>query len=158
MHANAELLLAFYQAFNRRDAEAMAACYTPDVIFEDPAFGVLHGDEARDMWRMLCARAADLQVTVTDIEADDTRGSARWEALYTFTQTGRKVHNSIEARFGFRDGRISTHHDSFDFWRWSRQALGTPGLLLGWSGMLRGKVRTQARANLERYRASAARA
>jgi ketosteroid isomerase-like protein len=154
MHRNAELLLGFYQSFNRRDAEAMARCYTDDVVFEDPAFGELHGEDARGMWRMLCARAQDLQVTVTDIEADDTRGSARWEALYTFTQTGRKVHNSIEARFGFRDGLIREHRDHFDFWRWSRQALGTPGLLLGWSGALRRKVGTQARANLARFMAS----
>jgi ketosteroid isomerase-like protein len=154
MHRNAELLLGFYQAFNRRDAEAMARCYTDDVVFEDPAFGELHGEDARGMWRMLCARAQDLQVTVTDIEADDARGSARWEALYTFTQTGRKVHNSIEARFGFRDGLIREHRDQFDFWRWSRQALGTPGLLLGWSGALRRKVGTQARSNLARFMAS----
>jgi ketosteroid isomerase-like protein len=151
MHPNAELLLAFYQAFNRRDAEAMTACYARDVQFEDPAFGVLVGDEARGMWRMLCERGVDLQVTATDIEAGDDHGSARWEALYTFSQTGRPVHNVIQAEFAFRDGRISAHHDHFDFWRWSRQALGAPGLLLGWSGYLRDKVRLQARANLKRY-------
>ena len=156
MHPNAELVLRFYQAFNRRDAAAMGACYTRDVQFEDPAFGVLHGDEVPGMWRMLCERALDLQVTVTDIEANDDHGSARWEALYTFTQTGRRVHNVIEAEFAFRQGRISAHHDRFDFWRWSRQALGAPGLLLGWSGFLRDKVRTQARANLQRYLAASA--
>lgn len=158
MHPNAELLLRFYQAFNRRDADAMAACYAADVRFEDPAFGVLTGVEAGDMWRMLCSRALDLQVTVTDVAADAVHGSARWEALYTFTQTGRKVHNSIEAEFGFRDGLISEHRDRFDFWRWSRQALGAPGLLLGWTRLLQDKVRAQARTGLKRYSESLGRA
>jgi ketosteroid isomerase-like protein len=155
MHPNAERLLGFYQAFNRRDADAMGACYARDVQFEDPAFGVLIGDEARAMWRMLCERASDLQVTATDIEADDDHGQARWEATYTFSQTGRRVHNVIEAEFAFNDGLISAHHDHFDFWRWSRQALGPPGWLLGWSSFLREKVKTQARAGLKRYMDSA---
>ena len=99
MHPNAELLLGFYQAFDRRDADAMNACYARDVQFEDPAFGVLVGDEARGMWRMLCERGVDLQVTATDIDANDDHGSARWEALYTFSQTGRVSQLSIRGQF-----------------------------------------------------------
>lgn len=151
MHANGETILRFYQAFDRRDAAAMGESYTRDVQFEDPAFGILQGEEVRGMWRMLCERAQDLSVTVTDIEANEHHGSARWEAVYTFTQTGRHVHNVINAEFSFRQGLIEAHHDAFDFWRWSRQALGMPGLLLGWSQYLRDKVRLQARANLRRY-------
>mgnify|MGYP000423281271 CR=1 FL=1 len=49
------------------------------------------------------------------------------------------------------DGLIIEHRDSFDFYRWSRQALGVPGLLLGWSSFLQNKVRAQAAANLKRY-------
>ena len=37
------------------------------------------------------------------------------------------------------------------FRSWSRQALGTPGLLLGWSPFLRNKVRATAAANLKRF-------
>jgi hypothetical protein len=46
---------------------------------------------------------------------------------------------------------IVSHHDSFDFWRWSRQALGAPGLLLGWSPVLRNQVRKQANTSLRKY-------
>ena len=151
MHPNAALLQRFYEAFDRRDADAMAACYAADVRFEDPAFGVLGGDQARGMWRMLCERAQDLRVTASGIEADDRAGRAHWDAAYTFSQTGRRVLNRIDAEFEFRDGLIVAHRDRFDFWRWSRQALGAPGLLLGWSPLLRSKVRARARANLERY-------
>lgn len=154
MHPNAELIQRFYHAFNLRDADAMAACYGADVVFEDPAFGELHGAEVAAMWRMLCARASDLQVDATDIQAGDTHGSARWEARYPFTQTGRRVHNIVDARFGFHDGLIVEHRDVFDLWRWTRQALGVPGWLLGWSDFMRRKVQAQARANLRRYLAS----
>lgn len=158
MHPNAELIQRFYQAFNGRDAAGMAACYTPDVVFEDPGFGELRGDEAIGMWRMLTSKAQDLQVTASDIVADDSTGSAHWEAIYTFSQTGRRVHNVIDATFRFRDGRICEHRDHFDFWRWSRQALGAPGLLLGWSGFLHNKVQTKALGNLKRYLESMPRA
>ena len=56
-HPNAELITRFYQAFQRLDAEAMVACYSPDVHFSDPVFTDLNGQEAGDMWRMLASRA-----------------------------------------------------------------------------------------------------
>lgn len=154
MSANAELIRRFYAAFALRDADAMAACYTDDVLFEDPAFGELRGEQARGMWRMLCAKAQDLRIEARDIHAGDEHGSAHWEAFYTFSQTGRPVHNRIDAAFRFRDGLICEHRDHFGFHRWSRQALGLPGLLLGWTPLLRNKVRAQARSNLARFLAS----
>jgi ketosteroid isomerase-like protein len=137
----------FYRAFQRKDAEAMSALYTDDVRFSDPAFGVLVGEHARNMWRMLAGRAADLELTFSNV----TDESAHWEARYTFTQTGRKVHNIIDARFQFRDGKIARHDDVFDFWRWSRQALGPAGLVLGWTPILRNAVRKKALAGLTAF-------
>jgi len=57
----------------------------------------------------------------------------------------------IDAEFEFRDGKILRHRDRFDFHRWSRQALGTSGLLLGWTPLLRNKVRSTARGSLEKF-------
>ncbi|MGY4490496.1 nuclear transport factor 2 family protein [Pseudomonas sp. TE3610] len=149
--ANAALITRFYLAFQRLDAEAMAASYTDDVVFSDPAFGTLRGKDAGDMWRMLAARAKDFSLTFDHVHASDNTGAAHWVATYLFSQTGRTVVNDIHARFVFRDGKICEHHDHFDFWRWSRQALGTPGLLLGWSPMLKGKVRQQALKGLRAF-------
>jgi ketosteroid isomerase-like protein len=150
MHPNAELIARFYRAFGARDAEAMLACYAPDVRFSDAVFVGLEPHEARAMWRMLVGRAKDLRVEASAIEADDARGRAHWDAWYTFS-TGRRVHNRIDADFTFRDGLIVEHRDSFDLWRWSRQALGPAGLLLGWSSFLTGKIRANARAGLAAY-------
>lgn len=147
---NREIIESFYRAFARRDAEAMAALYEDDVRFSDPAFGPLSGEHARNMWRMLAARATDLELTFSNV----TDFSAHWEARYTFSQTGRKVHNVIDATFEFRDGKIVRHEDAFDFWRWSRQALGPAGLVLGWSPLLRRAVRRRALAGLAEYEAA----
>jgi ketosteroid isomerase-like protein len=149
-HPNDELIQRFYAAFARHDGDAMAACYAPDVQFSDPVFTDLRGEEAGGMWRMLTGRAEDLEVELAEHEAGDERGSAHWLADYTF-RTGRKVHNDIRAEFRFRDGLIAEHRDSFSFYAWSRQALGPPGLLLGWTPIVRGKVQKEARAGLDEF-------
>jgi ketosteroid isomerase-like protein len=154
MHPNAALIDRFYAAFAARDAAGMAACYHPDVVFNDPAFGELRGAQAGAMWAMLLERGKDLQVTWSDVQADDSSGRAHWDARYTFSQTGRRVLNRIDAEFAFRDGLIARHTDRFGFWRWARQALGPAGLLLGWTPMLQNKVRATARAGLEKYMAT----
>jgi ketosteroid isomerase-like protein len=151
--ADAALIDRFYGAFARLDHETMAQCYAPDVHFADPVFQDLHGDEAAAMWRMLCERSIDLELAHFDVRAEGDRGSARWEADYTFTATGRRVHNEIEATFRFRDGLIVEHVDSFDLWRWARQALGPTGVLLGWSPSVQRRIREQARQNLEQFMA-----
>ena len=53
------------------------------------------------MWRMLTSRAEDLEVELLEHGADGDRGSARWVARYTFTQTGRPVRNEVQAEFVF---------------------------------------------------------
>jgi ketosteroid isomerase-like protein len=151
MHPNAQLISTFYSAFQRRDADAMAACYHPEAEFSDPAFPGLRHAEVTSMWRMLAERGKDLELTFTDVQADDRTGRAHWDARYTFGATGRKVLNRIDAEFEFRDGKILRHTDRFDFWRWSSQALGPVGMLLGWTPFLRNKVRSQARASLEKF-------
>jgi ketosteroid isomerase-like protein len=149
--ANAELIDRFYGAFARRDHETMAACYAPDARFSDPVFQDLRGDEVRAMWRMLCERGRDLELSHSRVQAEGDRGSAHWEANYTFSGTGRRVHNEIDAAFRFRDGLIAEHSDEFDLWRWTRQALGPVGVLLGWAPPLQNKVRGQARQSLDEF-------
>lgn len=151
MHPNAELVDRFYRAFAARDHETMAGCYRPDATFSDPVFRHLEGREIAGMWRMLCVRGTDLELTYDDVEADDSRGSAKWQAIYTFGATGRRVHNRITASFELAEGGILRHTDDFDFYRWTRMALGPVGYLAGWTGWLRNKVRRQAARQLEKF-------
>ncbi len=149
MQKNKDLIVQFYTAFQKGDFATMQNSYDDEAHFNDPAFQNLNASEVRAMWQMLVTAAKDLSITFSDVVADEIKGSCKWEAHYTFSKTGRKVHNIIEANFEFKDGKIVKHNDHFNFWRWSRQALGTSGLLLGWSNKLREKVQITARKGLE---------
>lgn len=129
----------------------MQACYADDATFSDSAFVDLNADQVRAMWKMLLLGGKDLQVVFRDVQADDQKGSAYWEATYTFSATGRKVLNKIQANFEFENGKIKKHRDRFDFYAWARQAFGTTGLLLGWTSYFQGKVQAKAKGNLEKF-------
>jgi uncharacterized protein len=152
LHSNAQLVKRFYTCFQDRDAAGMASCYSPLAHFSDPVFPDLDAAGVRAMWTMLCERAKDLQIELGQVTVNDRSGSAHWDAWYTFSATGRAVHNRIDARFTFEDGTILEHRDSFDLWAWAGQALGAKGRLLGWTPMVQNAIRRQAAAGLASYR------
>lgn len=151
MHPNQQLITSFYEAFQRKDIATMQNCYADDATFTDEVFRNLDAAQTRKMWEMLIRRGKDLSLTVEDVQANDTTGSATWVATYSFSQTNRRVVNQVTADFAFKNGKISQHTDRFDFYTWSRQALGLPGLLLGWTGYLRRKVQQTALKSLTGY-------
>jgi ketosteroid isomerase-like protein len=148
---NAATIERFYEALSRGDYSTMGACYHPEVHFSDPVFEDLHGLEASAMWHMLCESGSDLNVTFDNVTGEGATGSAHWEARYTFSPTGRWVHNKIDAQFEFADGLITRHADTFDLWKWTRMALGTTGLLIGWTSSAKSKVRSAAQVRLARF-------
>ena len=156
MHPNQTRLEDFYAAFARLDADTMASFYAPDAQFDDEAFSLRGHEQVSGMWRMLCdatkTKGDVWKLAFSGIEADAHGGKAHWEADYRFGADGRLVHNVIDGVFQFDEqGLITRHHDRFNFWSWSRQALGAPGMLLGWTPFLRRKVEEQAAANLQKY-------
>lgn len=128
--------------------------YSDAVVFEDPAFGELNAQEAKDMWQMLCGNAKDLEVTFEILESKGNIVKAYWEAVYTFSRTGRQVHNKVNATFTIDNELIIDHRDSFNLWIWSQQALGVAGWLLGWSGSFRKKFQKETRKVLTEYRSN----
>lgn len=152
--SNEALIERFYAAFAARDGAGMAACYSDDVSFNDPVFPGLRGPEAGGMWRFLTGGSKDLRVELMEHAADEARGSAHWVARYTFSRTGRPVVNDVQAEFRFAGGLIIDHRDDFNFHAWASQALGPPGVLLGWTPILRSAVRRQARDGLDRFLAA----
>jgi ketosteroid isomerase-like protein len=149
--ANQHLIESFYQSFQRKDWQGMQGCYHAEVQFSDPVFPNLKGGQAKAMWHMLTLAGKDLTLEFRNVKADDASGSCDWDARYSFSKTGRKVHNIIQANFEFRDGKILKHTDQFDLWRWTRMALGPVGILLGWSSMIQDKIRKTAANNLRKF-------
>ena len=151
-HPNEQLINDFYTAFARLDWQAMSDCYHPEIEFSDPVFEGLQAVDTVHMWHMLCDSAEQFELSHDKVQADDTHGSACWQATYVYPATGRKVKNLIFAEFQFKNGKICRHTDHFSFWRWSRMALGPLGLLLGWSGRFRHKVQQRAMLALRRFK------
>lgn len=151
MNNNEELIQTFYDAFARLDYQVMQNCYAADPIFNDPVFGILQGDEVKAMWEMLCRNAKDFSLQSEKIEVDGEYGTCNWTASYTFSKTGRRVVNKVKAHMRIENGKITEHTDEFGIYKWSRQALGLPGILLGWSGYLKNKIRHDAGKRLQRF-------
>ena len=150
---NEQIIKHFYESFADNNADEMIACYHDEVEFSDPAFGLLKGVEAKNMWKMLIERGGNIKIEYKNVSADGEKCSADWTAEYLFSKTGRKVFNRIHAEFEFKDGKLFRHTDSFDVWKWSKQALGLSGYLLGWSSFLQNKIRQNARKSLWEYSA-----
>lgn len=149
MLTNTELIQKFYTAFNQRDYATMNSCYSDDIVFFDPVFGLLKNDEVKCMWEMLCKNAKDLTITFSNITAlDEEYATCEWVATYTFSKTGRKVVNKIKANMRFENGKIVEHSDGFSLHQWSKQALGFSGVLFGWNSFFQNKIKNGAKKNL----------
>lgn len=150
------LIKSFYEAFAKKEAETMVSFYHNDVTFNDPAFGTLQGEHAKNMWRMLCASQKDKEFKISHygIKKQDEVTYAQWEAIYNFSKTGRKVHNKISARFTFKDNKIYTHEDVFNLHNWAKQALGFKGWLIGGTNFFKSKLQKQTNQLLTNYESS----
>ncbi|MGV9011540.1 MAG: nuclear transport factor 2 family protein [Flavobacteriales bacterium] len=144
------VLERFYNAFAQRDWATMGACYHSETRFSDPVFPDLDATGVKAMWKMLLGGDTDLRIDFDVLKETPDAGLVNWDAYYTFSSSGRKVHNRVASSFTIKDGLIWKQRDDFDLWKWSRQALGTSGLLLGWSPLVRNKVRATASARLAR--------
>lgn len=148
-----QIIKNFYTAFSNLDAENMVKHYHTEITFKDPAFGILKGESAKYMWRMLChsQKNKNFKIKFNEISFDGKKGFSKWEAFYTFSQTGKKVHNKINAEFQFKDGLIISHTDTFNLHSWAKQAMGLKGLLLGNTDFFKSKLQKKTNQLLNDY-------
>jgi ketosteroid isomerase-like protein len=152
MQTNADTISRFYSAFQKLDHQTMNGCYSDDIVFNDPVFGLLRGDEVKYMWEMLCTNAKDFSLTYSDIQLlDEEYATCKWTAKYTFSRTGRRVVNNIKAFMKLKDGKIIEHSDAFRLSTWASQALGWKGVMFGWMGWMKRKIQKNARLNLIKF-------
>lgn len=142
-----EIIEQFYTAFQKLDVDTMLSLYHDDIEFTDPAFGTLKGNDAKNMWRMICSKAKGFSLNYNQV----TETSAHWEASYIFSATGNKVLNKIDATFEFKEGKISKHTDVFNVHKWASQAMGLKGKLLGGTSFFKRKLNRQTQSLLAAY-------
>lgn len=142
----------FYDAFTVRDHYTMGLLYAEHATFSDPVFPLLNAKGTRLMWQMLLSRAEDdFSIEADVLEDSASRIRVNWVAQYTFSATRRPVTNHVQTEMQLVAGKIVRQQDTFSLWRWSAQALGAKGVLLGWTPIVRNKIRAQASAALRDF-------
>lgn len=133
--------MQYWDALAACDGAAMATCYAGDADFQDEVFQ-LHGADIGTMWAGLFRPGAKVTVKTHPLKETGEVVTGTWEAWYEFQ--GRPIHNVIHSTFLLKDGLIVSQRDRFNFWKWTRMALGLKGTLLGWTPMVRKAVQRQA--------------
>ncbi|MEP6512786.1 MAG: nuclear transport factor 2 family protein [Parafilimonas sp.] len=146
-----KVIQKFYTSFQNKDYKTMQQCYAGSAIFNDPVFRNLNATQVKAMWEMFCVKSKDLKIEFGNITANETNGSAEWTATYIFSPTGKKVVNKITANFIFENQKIVKHTDTFNFYKWAKQALGLSGVLLGWTPLAKNKVQKAGMKTLNDY-------
>src|SRR5690606_3551854 len=120
MDINSKAVNDFFTAFQQGDWKTMQQAYDDDAVFYDPVFENLNAVETRAMWHMLCSRAKDFSLKVIKIDCDKEPVIGKngeefiycktdWEALYTFSATGRKIRNKVRSNMKLHNGLILEH-------------------------------------------------
>ena len=149
---NTETIKKFYTSFSNGNVNEMLECYHKDIVFQDPVFGELKGERAFKMWEMLLSqKKEDTIISFNTIEATNETGKVNWVAKYLYGEKKRKVINNVSARFKFKDGKIIEHFDTFNLWKWTKQALGISGFLIGWTPFMKNKIQQTTNNKLDDF-------
>ena len=105
-----EVVDQFNEAFNRHDANALAALLTEDTVFEDtspPPDGkrVSGKDEVVAFWRAWFARNPDARFEAEDLIVSADRAVVLW--VYRKQRDGRPWHIRGVDVFTVRDGKVA---------------------------------------------------
>ncbi len=147
--SNQELIQKFYTSFQNKDYKGMQDCYADTATFSDSVFKNLDAKKVKAMWHMLVSGGKDMKLTFSNVHADENSGSCDWVAEYTFSLTGNKVINRIHAEFKFKEGKIISHQDAFNFYKWARQAFGLKGFFFGWTNWFQETIQNKSADKLQ---------
>jgi len=152
---NIEIIELFFAAFGNLDHQGMNAQYSDDILYSDPLFGMLEGQQVRDKWIMVCKGIRELRLTIVKTaEIDHEYATCQWKASWFPADSKRQIFLEGKSFMRFAEGRIIEHSDGFSLTKWIAQAYGIRGQLFGWLHFMKRKVQRQHRERLERFSAS----
>ena len=110
----------FEAAFNRRDVEALVACFTPTGSYVDNFFGPHAGHPAlSSMFTRMFHEGRDYRWTMDVIVDTPSRAAAEWTFGYVVSDAiprsaGRSVRFKGMSLFEFESGKIAAYREYFD--------------------------------------------
>lgn len=114
------MVATFADAFDRRDVEALLACFTPDATYDDSFYGRHAGlPELRKMFERMYHEGRDYRWTMDRVVETGERAMAEWTFGYTVSEAvprsaGRRIWFRGASVFELRGGRIAAYREYFD--------------------------------------------
>jgi predicted SnoaL-like aldol condensation-catalyzing enzyme len=137
-----DVVTKFYEAFEHKNVDGMEALYAPNLKFKDAIFKFDDRAGTTHMWRNLFKTDPNAKLKFTLDSADGPNVKGHWVADYHVN--GRAVHNEVSTTMKVVDGKITEHHDDFDWNKWAPQAFPAGKLftLPGLDSLAKALVRT----------------
>ncbi|MFO0600771.1 MAG: nuclear transport factor 2 family protein [Myxococcaceae bacterium] len=136
-----DVVTQFYAGFESKNVDAMEKLYAPNLKFQDAIFKFNDSAGTTHMWRKLFQvdPNAKMKFTLDSVDGPNVKG--HWVADYHVN--GRPVHNEVSTTMKVVDGKITEHHDDFDWNKWAPQAFPAGKLftLPGLDSLAKGLVR-----------------
>lgn len=114
MSNHIQIIDAFIDAWNRRDADAIVAAFSNDAVYHNIPMDPINGRDAiAAAIRHLVGEMRDVRWIVTAI-AESADGSVLTERIDAFTMRGATVSLPVMGIFQFRERKITRWADYFD--------------------------------------------
>jgi steroid delta-isomerase-like uncharacterized protein len=110
----------FEKAFNRRDVEALVACFTPGATYTDTFFGAHTGTaKLREMFARMFHEGRDYSWVMDAVVESPTAAAAEWSFSYVVSDAiprsaGRPVHFRGMSLFELEGGRVACYREYFN--------------------------------------------
>lgn len=146
-----QVLLDYSNSFEKRNIKAMTACYTSDVIYFDPLFGYLDGEQVTAMWQL---RLSDLDQFAIALEKIADEGDGYYKMKYSISyrkKDNRPVSMNVQVFFKLDQNRIVEQSEAFSVHALLKQERGMIGHLMGWNRMMQQARKNKARKELLKY-------
>jgi len=110
----------FEKAFNRRDVDALVACFTPGATYTDTFFGPHTGSEAlRAMFARMFHEGRDYAWVMDTVVETPAAAAAEWTFGYVVSDSiprsaGRRVRFRGMSLFELQGGKIARYREYFN--------------------------------------------
>ncbi|WP_300601123.1 nuclear transport factor 2 family protein [Niabella sp.] len=149
---NIEIIDLFFTAFKNLDHQAMNALYSDDIVYSDPLFGMLEGEEVKDKWEMVCNDIRDFRLTVIKTEEiDHEYATCQWKATWISSLSKKQIVFEAKSFMRFSGNQIIEHSDGFSLTKWIAQAYGITGQFFGWLNFMKRRVQRNYQQRLQQF-------